>query len=83
MKSQAASIKAGTAGTISLPMLCGTGPDHNSSCDAPCPDCASVCLVPGSDPPDPTPEQVSGALFQPTSVCEMTGDARIATLQAT
>ncbi len=48
-----------------------------SSCDDPCPDGEDICLVPGSDPPDPTPEPVSAALFQPTSVCEVTGEMQI------
>ena len=45
----------------------------DASCRVPCPDGSDVCLVAGSDPPDPTPDLLSAALFQPISVCEVTG----------
>lgn len=47
--------------------------NYDASCTVPCTDGSDVCLVAGSDPPDPTPEPLSAALFQPTSVCEVTG----------
>jgi hypothetical protein len=51
--------------------------NYNSSCNAPCPDGSNVCLLAGSDPPDPTPQPVVAALFQPTSVCQVTGGAQV------
>ena len=39
----------------------------------PCPLGADVCLVEGSDPPVPTPEPLSAALFQPFSECVVSG----------
>jgi hypothetical protein len=51
--------------------------NHDASCSVPCPDGSDVCLVAGTDPPDPTPEPLSAALFQPTSVCEVTGSLEI------
>ena len=45
----------------------------DDSCSVPCPDGDDVCLVAGSDPPDPTPDPLEAALFQPTSICEVEG----------
>jgi hypothetical protein len=47
--------------------------NYDASCGEPCPDGADVCLVAGSDPPDPIPDPMSAALLQPTTVCEMEG----------
>jgi hypothetical protein len=49
----------------------------DSSCDAPCGDPSGVCLVASSDPPQPTPEPLSTALFRPTSLCEVSGTADV------
>jgi hypothetical protein len=51
--------------------------NYDRSCDAPCPDVSGVCLVAGTDPPDPIPEPISASLFQPTSVCEVGGSVEI------
>jgi hypothetical protein len=47
--------------------------NYDASCEKRCENNAPNCLVAGTDPPDPTPEPLSAALFQPTSVCEVTG----------
>jgi hypothetical protein len=51
--------------------------NYDASCSVPCPDGEEACLVAGTDPPDPTPEPLSAALFQPTSVCEVTGGVEL------
>jgi K319L-like, PKD domain len=51
--------------------------NYDASCEDPCPDGKDVCLVAGSDPPDPIPDPLSAALFQPTSVCEVTGQIQL------
>ena len=48
-----------------------------AECDAPCEDPSGVCLVAGSDPPEPTPAALSAALFATTSTCEVTGTAEV------
>ena len=48
-----------------------------AECDAECTDASGVCLVAGTDPPEPTPDALSTALFTTTSVCEVSGDAEI------
>ena len=48
-----------------------------AECDAPCEDPSGVCLVAGSDPPEPTPAALSAALFATTSTCEVTGSAEV------
>jgi hypothetical protein len=48
---------------------------YDESCSVPCPGGSDVCLVAGSDPPDPTPDPMSAALFQPTSECHLAGEA--------
>lgn len=50
---------------------------YHLACDTPCTDGSDVCLVPGTDPPDPIPDPVSAALFQPVSECEVAGEATI------
>jgi hypothetical protein len=47
----------------------------DSSCDAPC--SLGVCVVPGSDPAEPTPDPLATTLLSATSVCEVTGTAEI------
>jgi hypothetical protein len=49
----------------------------DSSCDAGCADPTGVCLLAGSDPPQPTPDPLSTSLFSASSVCEVQGDASI------
>jgi hypothetical protein len=50
----------------------------DASCNAPCgTGPTDVCLLAGSDPPEPTPDFLPTALFSPTSVCEVTGEADI------
>ena len=51
--------------------------NYDASCDAPCSDPSGVCLVAGSDPPDPTPDPISTGLFEPVSVCEVAGEVDI------
>jgi len=46
---------------------------YEASCSVPCSGGADVCLVEGSDPPVPTPEPLSAALFQPFSECAVSG----------
>jgi len=48
-----------------------------AECDAPCSDLNGVCLVAGTDPPEPTPDTLSTALFTTTSTCEVSGDAEV------
>ena len=48
-----------------------------AECDAGCTDPSGVCLVAGSDPPEPTPAALSAALFATTSTCEVTGTAEV------
>ena len=48
-----------------------------AECDAGCTDPSGVCLVAGSDPPEPTPAALSAALFAATSTCEVTGTAEV------
>ena len=43
-----------------------------SECDAGCAIPSGVCLTSNSDPPQPTPEPLSAALFATTSVCQVT-----------
>jgi hypothetical protein len=67
---------------------CGAQPlpetkSWDAGCDAPCgtnptdPNNPDVCLVPGSDPEEPTPDFLPTALFSPTSVCAVSGEAEI------
>ena len=48
-----------------------------AECDAECTDSGGVCLVAGTDPPEPTPDARSTALFATTSVCEVKGEAEV------
>jgi len=48
-----------------------------NECDGSCPALSGVCLVMGTDPPQPTPDPVAAGVFEPTSVCQVSGDAEI------
>ena len=47
----------------------------DASCDAPCP--SGVCLLAGSDPPQPTPDPLSAGVFSATTLCEVAGTAEM------
>lgn len=51
--------------------------NFDASCKTPCLDGKDVCLVAGSDPPDPVPDPMSAAVFQPTSTCAVTGEMQL------
>ena len=43
----------------------------DATCDAPC--TSGVCLLAGSDPPQPTPDPLSAGIFSTTTLCEVSG----------
>jgi hypothetical protein len=45
----------------------------DAGCDAGCADPTGVCLLAGSDPPQPTPDPLSTSLFATSTVCEVPG----------
>ena len=47
----------------------------DATCDAPC--SSGVCLLAGSDPPQPTPDPIAAGVFGTTSVCEVAGVATL------
>jgi hypothetical protein len=74
-------VSAVFAGEHDFPVFCSCLaeelPSENfyaTSCEMACPGGDDLCLVEGSDPPDPTPQPFSAALFQPISECRVAGD---------